>query len=244
LAQVFRLIVHVHANLIDIMFLAAMSTAIASEGSPERVPTQSVESFSADVRNLLDAAQQGVEVYLNVYDVSHSDALHNVNDVLASTYSPVKFGGIFHVGVEIFNAEWNYGYSKRGSGVNWVVPRNDRQHRFKQQVRLPNSLLTPDQIDEVITRLHKDYCGTKYNVIENNCCHFAEDLCQRLGVGSIPAWVGRAGNICHSLQKISRVLSLEAMPVDWLASCNSQSRHDTPDQHTFTKMDQRRVCII
>lgn len=221
-----------------------MTACVASECAPERVHIQNVDLFAADVRSCMDSAREGIAVYLNVYDVSHGETIHHVNELLASTYSPLKFGGIFHVGVQIFNEEWNYGSSRIGSGVTSVVPRSDHQHRFKQQVRLPNTMLSVSSIEKVIARLYHDYCGTDYNVIERNCCHFAEDLCHRLGVGPIPAWVQRAGNICHSLHKMSRILSFEDMPVDWLASCASDSRLDTVDQHKLSKLNRRRIVII
>ena len=29
----------------------------------------------------------------------------------------------------------------------------------------------------------------EYNVLNKNCCHFSDELCQLLGVGQLPSWV-------------------------------------------------------
>jgi len=209
---------------------------------PEKSHIQNMKAFVVDSHDCLDSDNQGVDVCLNVYDVSQANAIHTINNVFALTESPLKFGGIFHVGVEIFNAEWKYGFNGIGSGVHRGLPRVDFQHRFKQQIRLPKTLLTPDKIAKVIQELQVEFWGKDYDLIEKNCCHFANELCQRLGCGSIPAWVHRGANICQNLRIAARSLSLGEFPVEWLAStasCNSETRATSGDHNHV-----RRTCLI
>merc|ERR1719253_260497 len=151
------------------------------ENSLEKTLMHDTKVSAIDSPDCLVSDNQGIDVYLNVYDVSQANAIHHINNVFALTESPLKFGGIFHVGVEIFNAEWKYGFHGTGSGVHRGLPRVDCQHRFKQQIRLPKTLLKPDKIAKVIQELQAEFWGDDYDLIEKNCCHFANELCQRLG---------------------------------------------------------------
>ncbi|KXZ49413.1 hypothetical protein GPECTOR_21g639 [Gonium pectorale] len=46
-------------------------------------------------------------------------------------------------------------------------------------------------IKEIIGRLKREWQGTTYDLLQRNCCHFCEELCALLGVGSPPAWLNR-----------------------------------------------------
>ncbi|CAK9037059.1 unnamed protein product [Durusdinium trenchii] len=50
------------------------------------------------------------------------------------------------------------------------------------------------------------YPGNSYHLIRCNCNHFASDLCRRLGVGDLPAWVERLAWIGESLLEASEGL--------------------------------------
>merc|ERR1712156_1170272 len=46
-----------------------------------------------------------------------------------------------------------------------------------------------DEVLSLIWLLKKEWPGEAYSTLSHNCCHFSDELCQRLGVGSIPRWV-------------------------------------------------------
>mmetsp|Transcript_118981 Transcript_118981/g.331948 ORF Transcript_118981/g.331948 Transcript_118981/m.331948 type:complete len:236 (+) Transcript_118981:2-709(+) len=135
----------------------------------------------------------GQEVFLNVYDVSQEELVQKVNKVLAHKYSPVKFGGVFHAGVEVNGLEWCYGCSTSETvpGISCSLPREHPQHHYRQTICLRRTKLSQEDIAEVISALIEEYPGDDYDLLRRNCCHFADDFCQRLGVGRIPGWVNR-----------------------------------------------------
>merc|ERR1739848_640113 len=93
---------------------------LAAEGSPG----PAVSSAGAvDVKDFIK--QGGHEVILHIYDVSQEDSIRRVNKVLAHKMSPVKFGGVFHAGVEVLGLEWSYGFSEveTQAGVSCVEPK-------------------------------------------------------------------------------------------------------------------------
>lgn len=147
-----------------------------------------------------DVDTGGVPVTLHVYDVTHKDLISWINSVLL----PVSLGGAFHAGVEVGGLEWSFGYNERElqPGLRCSVPRHDPMHRFRQSVRLGRTSLSAEQITATIRDLIEEYPGKCYDLLHCNCCHFADDFCQRLGVEPIPGWVyrlARAGGMLHSL---------------------------------------------
>lgn len=136
-------------------------------------------------------------VRLHIYDVSHEDTIMQINHVFARKDSSFKFGGAFHVGVEVNNMEWCFGFSQSDTkpGVACIMPRSHPNHRFRQTVFLGYSKLSADAVANVISDLLEQYPGPDYDLLTRNCCHFADDFCCRLGVGHIPGWIHRFADI-------------------------------------------------
>lgn len=135
------------------------------------------------------------EVLLHLYDVSQSTSIQWLNALLAPGRLPFKLGGIFHAGIEVDGVEWVFGWSEEGTGVHCSLPRKQVDHHFRETLRLPRSPLPPERIREIILELKEEYTGASYDVLRRNCCHFADELCRRIGVGPIPRWVCRLAEI-------------------------------------------------
>lgn len=142
----------------------------------------------------------GAVVSLHVYDVSRSLGVQALNAVLAHRRSPLKLGGIFHVGVEIAGIEWGYGFCVGKQGMDSCLPGRHRQHHYRQTVSMPRTRLSPVEVDAVLSELMEEYRGSDYNLLRHNCCHFAEDLCRRLGVGPLPRWLCRLARAGAALE--------------------------------------------
>lgn len=177
------------------------------------------------------SVQGGIEVALNIYDVTHDSTIQQINGFFANQWSPLKFGGIFHVGIEIHNVEWSYGSTVSGTGVVAGLPRSERQHHFRETVKLPETRLSLQEIDEVLRELVRQYKGADYHILDKNCCHFAEDLCERLGIGSLPAWVHRMGRLGDSLRKASTSFGdhVARLPRSCSSEGPSECRHKGAD---------------
>ncbi|CAE7556320.1 unnamed protein product [Symbiodinium natans] len=134
-------------------------------------------------------------VKLNIYDVTNNPTVQWINSLFANQYSPVKFGGIFHVGVQIGSREWAFGYKPSGTGVFWTPPLFAGAHHFRETIDMPPTTLSRTEIAEVMTSLEAKWSGPSYSVFRRNCCHFADEVCELLGVGSIPEWTYRLANI-------------------------------------------------
>merc|ERR1712032_793128 len=133
---------------------------------------------------------------------------HSLNKVLAHRNSPLKFGGVFHAGIEVNGLEYGYGatFSESQSGICCVVPMQHPCHRFRQTVLLRSTHLSPEEISELLFQLIEEYPGDDYDLLRRNCCHFADDFARRLGAGGIPRWVHRLARVGAGVDAMMKVV--------------------------------------
>mmetsp|Transcript_18137 Transcript_18137/g.42389 ORF Transcript_18137/g.42389 Transcript_18137/m.42389 type:complete len:383 (+) Transcript_18137:68-1216(+) len=130
-------------------------------------------------------------VILNVYDLSE-DFL-DANDMLSFGFEDMRLGGAFHAGVELLGSEWAYGFC----GVMCMAPRIAADHVYRCGVLLGTTSLSPIQIAMVLQELCNTWRGGDYDLIGKNCCSFSTALLQKLGVGTMPAWVDRLARLLN-----------------------------------------------
>mmetsp|Transcript_25052 Transcript_25052/g.60761 ORF Transcript_25052/g.60761 Transcript_25052/m.60761 type:complete len:249 (+) Transcript_25052:44-790(+) len=130
-------------------------------------------------------------VTLNLYDLSSSWT--GLNNVLDTTFA----AGAFHTGVVVFGREYYYsgmvadgGAGQRSvSGVYWHEPGEHEVHQFRQSIELGHTSLTPREAQQQMLELSSEWSAPGYHILRRNCVHFAVALCDRLGVGPVPARV-------------------------------------------------------
>lgn len=145
----------------------------------------------------LKQSREGLRVRVHIYDVSLEKRIRKINRVFANKRSPLKFGGVFHAGVEVNGLEWCYGFedSDTRSGICCMEPMTHPQHHYRQTVELGRARLQPEDVADILADLVEEYPGDDYDLLRRNCCHFASDFTKRLGVGSIPGWINRAAKV-------------------------------------------------
>lgn len=164
------------------------SCSIGSEGSD-------------DVWLDVDEPYEPKSVVLNVYDVTQERMVEAFNN---ATY--MLGAGAYHVGIEVHRKEWSYGRGDRGTGIMQVTPRCHRLHRYRGAVKLGITTHTQKEVTKIIFQLTGSWLATDYNIFSKNCVHFAQAFVERLGVASLPAWVGR---LTHALEPLTRLPALE-----------------------------------
>jgi len=98
--------------------------------------------------------------------------------------------GAFHAGVEVYGREYSFGHRSDGSsGVVWCPPRGAEGHAFREAVDLGAVRLSKSQVQRLVGRMADEWPGRDYDLFRRNCCHFCEELCQRLGVARVPEYV-------------------------------------------------------
>mmetsp|Transcript_124416 Transcript_124416/g.387353 ORF Transcript_124416/g.387353 Transcript_124416/m.387353 type:complete len:244 (+) Transcript_124416:115-846(+) len=125
-------------------------------------------------------------VTLQIYDAGGTRMVTNVNTLLRAVGT-----GAFHTGVEVYGKEWSFGFTNDGSsGIFACQPRRCKTHAYRESVRLGDTSLSQLQVERMLLELADSWRGVHYDVLRRNCTHFSEELCQKLGVGPVPAWVG------------------------------------------------------
>jgi len=190
-----------HMEELTVVILSWLRDAIAWQNE-RPAETQSpvldiVDAAAADAVPTRQVPSGEIPVFLHIYDVSQEDGVHKLNGWLAAKHSPIKFGGVFHAGVEVNGLEWSYGMSLCESmpGISCVEPRTHPAHRYRQTVQLRNTKCSAEEIAELLSQVIEDYPGDDYDLLRRNCCHFADDFCRRLGAGRIPGWVHRLARV-------------------------------------------------
>merc|ERR1712039_284638 len=123
-------------------------------------------------------------------------------------------GGLFHSGVEVYKKEWSYGQVPWGTGVECCAPRQNDQHTFRESLYLGDCQMKEMDVLQIVDELMCEWLGTDYDLLQQNCNHFANEFCSRLGVGEIPSWVNQFARRAGS----SRLLTASVKTVQSLGS--------------------------
>lgn len=173
-----------------------------------------------------------VPVTLNVYDVSCLGAGRTVNCVLGA----LAGAGAFHCGVEVHNAEWSYGEVPGASadsfppvtGVFTSRPQRCQGHTFTRSIVMGMTNASLFELRQLVKVLEWEWPAHRYDLISKNCCHFSNELCQRLRVGEIPEWVNRLATagitVEHGVFEVSDLRCCEAMAGEAMQGARSCRR--------------------
>mmetsp|Transcript_129591 Transcript_129591/g.361093 ORF Transcript_129591/g.361093 Transcript_129591/m.361093 type:complete len:201 (+) Transcript_129591:105-707(+) len=125
-------------------------------------------------------------VTLNIYDIGRSGKGAALNRVLRPLGT-----GAFHCGVEVYSIEWSYSdtSSGEGEGIFCCHPRCCEGHNYCESVPMGGTATSEGDVLRLVRVLQKNWTVRDYDTLRQNCCHFSNEFCHRLGVGSIPEWV-------------------------------------------------------
>jgi len=167
-----------------------------------------IEQKQLERRRMSEEKNVGLPVFVHVYDVSQEDSIRKLNKFTANKFSPLKFGGVFHAGVEVADLEWSYGASTMETvpGIVCHEKKTHPQHRYRQTIFMGHTKMPKEDIADMISDLVEGYPGWDYDLLRRNCCHFADDMCLRLGVGRIPGWIYRFARVGAGLDTMYAAL--------------------------------------
>lgn len=153
----------------------------------------------------------GPEVRVHVYHVTQDVKwIRTINRFTAARGSPLKFGGIFHAGVEVAGLEWSYGFTDSDTrpGLACCQPKQHPMHTYRQTFDLGQADLTSEDVAELLSVLMEEWNGQEYDLLRRNCCHFADEFCKRLGVGGIPRWIHRFAWVGEKMDDAASVFTM------------------------------------
>jgi hypothetical protein len=144
---------------------------------------------------------------------------------------------LLHSGVVINNKEYAYGgHDKRGmTGVYWTKPKTEPPGGTWKCEVLQGFTVSPQaEIDAIIKEASEAFQGTSYNLLNKNCNHFTQYLCEKLTGRPGPGWLNRAASIGVALPCV--------VPKEWIAPPDFDSAdgellgEDEHDSHERSRM--------
>jgi len=175
-------------------------------------------------------------VALSVYDVSKSGIVGAINRLAL----PLGAGGAFHVGVQVWEKEFSYGYNREGSGVCWLPPCQDRLHVFRGSLPLGRTSVKEADLYEIVQELAREWPGSDYHFLRKNCCHFAQTFARRLGVQAVPPWVDSLCRAAGALtDPIDRLFASMQWALPALSACSEVRRQEVQVVETLPREDNR-----
>lgn len=134
-----------------------------------------------------------IQVFLNIYDLNDEwlQSNHISKDLL-------NIGGAFHAGVEVHGKEWYFGQD----GIECQEPRNHDVHVYRTSIPMGSTCYPEAEVHRFMNLvMSKQWQGREYDMLERNCCSFAEALCQYLVGRAVPNWVTRFPRAASSARR-------------------------------------------
>mmetsp|Transcript_34689 Transcript_34689/g.79949 ORF Transcript_34689/g.79949 Transcript_34689/m.79949 type:complete len:271 (-) Transcript_34689:413-1225(-) len=132
-------------------------------------------------------------VFLNIYDLN--DAWLQSNQLSADI---LNFGGAFHAGVEVHGKEWSFGQE----GISCQVPRTHEVHVYRTSIPMGRTSQAEAEVERYMElALGRHWHGGDYDMLERNCCSFAEVVCMHLVGRALPSWVTRFPRLACSASR-------------------------------------------
>lgn len=158
-------------------------------------------------RNLGFASKKKMEVTLHVYDVTNSGSEKTNNTILQINKifkDGIGLGGIFHSAVQIYGEEeWSFGFCEEGTGVFSCPSGKNPMYTYRESIILGNTNCSPSKVNQILRELCREWPGNSYDLLSKNCNHFCDELCERLGVQKLPAWVNRFANAGDTAMEVA-----------------------------------------
>jgi len=99
--------------------------------------------------------------------------------------------------------EWSYGFTESpDDGIYSCAPKTNCSHQYRESIPLGVTFFSIRQVEHLLQQMRKQWQGKAYNLLWKNCCHFSDNLCQRLGVGSVPDWVNPTLGMDDSYEEV------------------------------------------
>ena len=135
--------------------------------------------------NNYDTSQYNEPVYINIYD------LHYINKL--TWY--LGFG-IYHTGIQLYGTEYSYGCN---SGINAIIPKTITNIPLRETIYLGSTNKSYSEIYNIIMDMKSIYTNDAYNILNNNCNNFCNDLSNKVLGTNIPNYINRLASLGNIL---------------------------------------------
>jgi hypothetical protein len=108
--------------------------------------------------------------------------------------------GLYHVGIEVADVEWSYGYCESGSGVFAVAPGGSSLGQLHETVFLGETQADVPRILHILHEMARTWIGPEYSITSKNCITFSKAFLARLSPSlHLPAYAGSMSDFAESM---------------------------------------------
>lgn len=121
---------------------------------------------------------------LHIYDVSTNPTVGKINQALSAIGT-----GAFHAAVEVYGAEYSYGFVQDGTGIFSNAPKGCQLHHYRESIDIGTTTKTKEEMLTIIEEMKESWPGKDYDLLRRNCVVFSKAFVDKLGADPVPPWV-------------------------------------------------------
>ncbi|CAE7340894.1 unnamed protein product [Symbiodinium sp. CCMP2592] len=112
----------------------------------------------------------------------------------------------FHAGVEVHGKEWSFGQD----GIDCQEPRTHDVHVYRMSIAMGRTSQAEAEVVRFMDlAMRSQWHGCDYDMLERNCCSFAEVVCMHLVGRNLPGWVTRFPRLaCTASQGVNHLINV------------------------------------
>lgn len=138
------------------------------------------------------------QVLLHVYDFKGTSRLNGALRTLGT--------GIFHAGIEVYG--WEYTFEQKvdedfrpvlTTGICRDSPKSNNGYVHRETIDLGSTFFSEKEVSRIIESMRDRWRSEDYNIMQCNCTHFCQDLCDKLRVRGLPPWLTSAAQLGSNL---------------------------------------------
>jgi len=158
----------------------------------------------------------GEPVRLHIYDVSTNPKVGKINEALLAVGT-----GAFHGAVEVFGAEYSYGFVQDGTGVFSNAPKACDMHVYRESLDMGTTSKSKEEVKQILEEMRQAWPGKDYDLLRMNCCSFSAAFVDKLGAGPVPSWVTNLAGAGATVQDGLMQAATQAVALSILAKAKA-----------------------
>jgi len=155
-------------------------------------------------------------VRLHIYDVSTNPKVGKINEALLAVGT-----GAFHGAVEVFGAEYSYGFVQDGTGVFSNAPKACDMHVYRESLDMGTTSKSKEEVKQILEEMRQAWPGKDYDLLRMNCCSFSAAFVDKLGAGPVPSWVTNLAGAGATVQDGLMQAATQAVALSILAKAKA-----------------------
>ncbi|KAI3380400.1 hypothetical protein SNEBB_002783 [Seison nebaliae] len=197
----------------------------------------SMYGYDDGICDEMEMPKDSVPVMVNVYDIRDN-----------SSWDRLLSLGVYHAAIEVHGIEYSFGgHMYSSSGVYTSRPRHQLNNSFvyKLSEKLGYTRMSCERVRDIAFELgNTKFRGCDYNLLQNNCNHFADALAKILCTKPLPSWINRTANSA-SILGLSKVLPQRWVQPQLTSYMSDQSiTTDLVPQQKMTNVDDENGPIL